>query len=214
MPAVTISAGYGAAGSVIAPLVAEQLGFPLLDRAISVRIAEQLHVSLEEAVVGEKKRSFAERFFAALAPMAGGVVGLDDPPEVIWADDATEFRKRAEAIMRQAMPAGVVILGRAGATALRAEPGVLRVRLFGPPDARVARAARVLQVDEDTAKRQLATVDKARAQYVHRLYGFDIDDPALYHLQLDSTAIPVAACAATIVAAFRGLVSPDGLFDF
>lgn len=210
MPAVTISAGYGAAGSIIAPQVAQLLGFPLLDRAISVRVAEQLHVSPEEAVAGEKKRSFAERFFAALAPLAGGVVGLDDEPEVLWADDAAEFRTRAEAIMRQALPAGVVILGRAGGAALREEPGVLRVRLFGPAKARVTQAARVRQIDEEAARRQLATVDKARAHYVQRLYGFHIDDPALYHLQLDSTAIPADACAATIVAAFCGLVGAYG----
>ena len=210
MPAVTISAGYGAAGSVIAPRVAEQLGFPLLDRAISVRVAEQLNVTPEEAVAGEKRKTFAERFFAALAPMAGGVVGLEDEPEVLWGDDAVEFRKRAEEIMRQALPAGAVILGRAGGAALRNEPGVLRVRLFGPTDARLAQATRSQQVDEETAKRQLAAVDRARAHYVQRLYGFDIDDPALYHLQLDTTAIPVAACVAAIVASFRGLTGSGG----
>jgi hypothetical protein len=47
MPGVTISAGYGAGGSVVAPEVAGRLGLPLLDRAISSRIAAQLHVSVQ-----------------------------------------------------------------------------------------------------------------------------------------------------------------------
>ena len=42
MPGVTISAGYGAGGSVVAPHVARLLGLPLLDRAISSRVAAQL----------------------------------------------------------------------------------------------------------------------------------------------------------------------------
>ena len=47
MPGVTISAGYGAGGSVVAPHVAKLLGLPLLDRAISSRVAAQLRVSVK-----------------------------------------------------------------------------------------------------------------------------------------------------------------------
>ena len=40
MPGVTISAGRGAGGSVVAPHVARRLGLPLLDRAISSRVVD------------------------------------------------------------------------------------------------------------------------------------------------------------------------------
>jgi cytidylate kinase len=207
MPAVTISASYGAGGSVIAPKVAERLGVPLLDRAISSQIAERLHVSVQEAEGGLIKRSLAERFFGVLAPMAGGVIGIDtegvaDAP--LPMNDAKQFREDAEAIMREALPSGVVILGRAGAAALCDEPDVLRVRLFGAPDARIAQAARVEGVDAETAKARLPEVDAARAQYVRRLYGRDIDDPALFDLQLDSTVLPLDACVEVIVTAYEG----------
>jgi cytidylate kinase len=100
-----------------------------------------------------------------------------------------------------------VILGRGGGAAFCDEPGVLRVRLFGPPQARAAQAARIEDVDTGTARQRLPEVDRARAQYVRRLYGADIDDPALYHLQIDSTAVPLDACAAIIVAAYQGLAA-------
>ena len=45
MPGITISAGFGAGGSYVAPAVAEALGLQLLDRAISLRIATTMHVS-------------------------------------------------------------------------------------------------------------------------------------------------------------------------
>ena len=70
MPGVTISAGYGAGGSVIAPEVARQLGLPMLDRAISSHVAAQLRVSVQEAEGGVIKRSGAGRFLAVLAPLA------------------------------------------------------------------------------------------------------------------------------------------------
>jgi cytidylate kinase len=211
MPGVTISAGYGAGGSIIAPEVARLLGLPLLDRAISSHVAAQLRVSVQEAEGGVIKRSVTGRFLAVLAPLAGGVLGAGTdcaPPEaaVPPPDDAAFFREQAEAIMRKALATGAVILGRAGGAAFREEPGVLRVRLFGPEEARIAQAARIEDVDVPTARQRLPEVDRARAQYVRRLYGLDIDDPDLYHLQIDSTVVPLDACAGLIVAAYRSRV--------
>jgi cytidylate kinase len=208
MPGVTISGGYGAGGSVVAPHVARLLELPLLDRAISSRVAAQLRVSVQEAEGGAVRRSFLE----ILTPLAAGVLAVNtdaaprdlaEPP-----NEAGLFRDRAESIMRAALARGAVILGRAGAAAFRAEPGVLRVRLFGPPEARVAQAARIESVDEPTARRRLPEVDRARAQYVRRLYRADIDDPELFHLHIDSTALPLEACADLIAAAYRAAIPP------
>ena len=209
MPGVTISAGYGAGGSVVAPHVARLLELPLLDRAISVRVAAQLHVSVQEAEGGAVRRSLTERFFSALAPLAADVlaVGTDaaprDLPEPF--DEAAQFRAQAEAIMRAAVSSGAVILGRAGAAAFRDEPGVLRVRLFGPAAARIAQAVRFGDVGAATARQRLAEVDRARAQYVRRLYRADINDPELFHLHIDSTVLPLKACAQLIASAYRSL---------
>ncbi|HEY2284825.1 MAG TPA: cytidylate kinase-like family protein, partial [Streptosporangiaceae bacterium] len=160
-----------------------------------------------EAEGGVIKRTGAGRFLAVLAPLAGGVLGAGTdcaPPEGFPPpDDAALFREQAEAIMRKALVTGAVILGRAGGAAFRDEPGVLRVRLFGPLEARIAQAARIEDVDADTARQRLPEVDRARAQYVQRLYGVDIDDPDLYHLQIDSTVVPLDACADLIAEAYR-----------
>jgi hypothetical protein len=212
MPGVTISAGYGAGGSIIAPEVARLLGLPLLDRAISSHVAAQLHVSVQEAEGGEIRRPLRDRFLAVLAPLAGGVLcaGTDAaPPEALPLpppdDDAALFREQAEAIMTAALQDGAVILGRAGGAAFHQRPDVLCVRLFGFPDARIAQAARIENVDQATARQRLPEVDRARAQYVRRLYALDIDDPGLYCLQIDSTALPLDACAGLIATAYTEL---------
>jgi cytidylate kinase len=209
MPGVTISAGYGAGGSVIAPRVAQLLDLPLLDRAISSRVAARLQVSVQEAESGAVRRSLPDRFFSVLAPLAAGVLAAaaDASPgdPAVPPDDAALFRAQAEAVMRTALSSGAVILGRAGAAAFRGEPGVLRVRLFGPADARIAQATRIEEVDEPTARQRLPGVDSARAHYVRRLYRADIDDPDLFHLHLDSTVVPLETCADLIVAAYRAL---------
>jgi hypothetical protein len=212
MPGVTISAGYGAGGSVVAPAVARRLHLPLLDRAISSRVAAQLHVSVQEAVGGEIRRSLADRFLAILAPLAGGALGAGTdaaPPHAAIPppDDADFFREQAEAIMIEALSGGAVILGRGGGAAFRNRPDVLRVRLFGPREARIAQAARVENIDEPAARQRLPEVDNARAQYVRRLYCVSIDDPAFYQLQIDSTALPLDTCADLIATAYTALIS-------
>ena len=211
MPGVTISAGYGAGGSVVAPEVGRRLGLPVLDRAISSRVAAKLQVSVQEAEAGAIRRPLVDRFFALLTPLAGGALGAGTdcaPPEAIPApDEAAFFRAQAEAIMIEALNGGAVILGRAGGAAFQARPDVLRVRLFGLPEARIAQAARIEGVDAATAGQRLPGVDRARAHYVRRLYNADIDDPALYQLQLDSTALPLDACADLIAAAYTALSS-------
>ncbi len=206
MPGVTISASYGAGGSVIAPAVAEQLSLPLLDRAISSLVAAQLHVSVQEAEGGEMRRSLVEKFLAVLAPLASGALGAGTdaaPPHAIPPpDDADFFREQAEAIMNEALSGGAVILGRGGGAAFCHRPDVLRVRLFGPVRARIAQAARVENIDPSVARQRLPEVDNARAQYVRRLYCVSIDDPALYNLQIDSTVLPLDACANLITSAY------------
>jgi cytidylate kinase len=209
MPGVTISAGYGAGGSIIAPDVARRLGLPVLDRAISSHVAAQLHVSVQEAEGGAIRRPLADRFLSVLAPLARGALGAGTdcapadalPPP----DDAAFFREQAEAIMTAALGAGAIILGRAGGAAFHARTDVLRVRLFGLPEARIAQAARIENVDAATARQRLPEVDRARAQYVRRLYNVSIDDPGLYQLQIDSTALPLDACADLIATAYKAL---------
>jgi cytidylate kinase len=210
MPGVTISAGYGAGGSIIAPEVARQLGVPLLDRAISSHVAAQLQVSVQEAEGAMIRRPLVDRFFSVLSPLAGGVLGAGTdgtPHDVVPPpNEAAFFREQAEAIMREALASGAVILGRAGGAAFSKEQGVLRVRLFGSTQARIEQAARIENVDLLTARQRQPQVDRARAQYVRRLYCVSIDDPELYQLQIDSTAVPLSACADLIAAAYRSYI--------
>ena len=211
MPGVAIAAPYGAGGSTVAPAVARMLDLPLLDRAITVAVATSLGVSVHEAETAQPSRSLADRFLSLLAPLAGGVLGAgtdaappqDEPPP----DDADAFREQAERVMRSAMDAGAVILGRAGAAAFRHEPDVLRVRLFGPKQARLVQAARREQVDLRTATERMKQVDAARELYMRRLYHCSADDPALFQLQIDSTALALDSCADLIVAAYRSLTA-------
>jgi cytidylate kinase len=88
---------------------------------------------------------------------------------------------------------------------LREHPQALRVRLDGPVERRVRQAMRIQNVDEETARQTVRRLDRAHAAYLKQFYGVDVDDPTLYHLRIDSTAMPLEACVELIVVAARSL---------
>jgi cytidylate kinase len=199
---IALSASYGAGGNVVGPALAERLGVPFVDRAIPVKVAEELQVPFEEADrVEDEGPSWLQRLLA-------GFVGLDSsvpsplPSGALTSDD---FRRETEKVLLAQCATGEgVILGRAAAVVLRDDPEVLKVRLDGPRAARVRQAMAIGGADERTASRALDRLDRAHREYAKELYGVDIRDYSLYDLTIDSTRIPTAACVAMIDAAARG----------
>lgn len=200
---VTLSASYGAGGSVVGPRVAERLHAQFLDRAIPARVAEQLAVPLEEAVARDERASGrVGRMLQRLAPLGTAFGGGADasvlPPPL---EDEDYGHAVARVIQEQAANGPVVVLGRAGAFVLKDHPGAFHVRLDGPRAARIAQAAQVEDVTPDTAERRLDETDRARVAYVKALHGCDPREARHYHLVIDSTALPLDAVADLVVRA-------------
>jgi len=145
---VTISAAYGAAGSVVAPRVAERLGLPFADRLIPARGGPSSSPAAECMTDEERDQVAKGAFLARLAHLTGG---LNFP--VPGAEDLhDQVRSRVEASIGQiAATAGGVILGRAGAIVLAGDPRAFHVRLDGPERRRLAQAMQMEHVDEETA---------------------------------------------------------------
>jgi cytidylate kinase len=204
---VTISASYGAGGSVVAPEVAERLGVPLLDRAIPAKVAQDLSVPLDEALAHDDRAEhgigqiFAS--FAQLATLANG-----DPTTALPGLSGQDFVRHTEEAIRQLACDGAVILGRAGAVVLGRADRVLHVRLDGPPEARIEQAARLGSLRLEDARKRQRDTDRARDSYLRHFYRTDHSRPHLYHLVLDSTVLPLQVCVDLIVTA-AGSVCAD-----
>ena len=122
-----------------------------------------------------------------------------------------DFRRETEKLLHgQCQSGGGVMVGRAAAVFLREHPGVLRVRLDGPREARLRQAMAVGGVDEETASRTLDQLDQAQAAYARELYGADLADPSHYHLMIDSTAVDLDTCLTLILTAAG---APEGIPD-
>ena len=200
---VTVSASYGAGGSVVAPALAKRLGVPFLQRATTSSGGVQGDVPCAERLVPEEAdQTPMHRVFAALThSLPTGPT--QSPPPARHLDDALRLQCEAGIRAMAAAQAGV-ILGRGAAVVLGRDHG-FHVRLDGPPAARLAQGATVEGVSLDEARRHMAAADRARTAYVRRLYRADPDDPRHYHLVIDSTVIPLDTVTELILRALSSV---------
>jgi hypothetical protein len=206
-PVVTLSATYGAGGSVVGPRVAELLGVPFVDRAIPAQVSEKLAVPLEEALARDERAAHGTAaLLAALAwlPVIGG-----GPPAGALVDERA-FVQEAERAIHDHCRDGAVVLGRAGALVLADHARALHVRLDGPGHTRVHQGARIEGVDAAESRRRQRDADRARDAYVRHFYGADAADPSHYHLVIDSTALDLETCAQLVADAARDRARTPG----
>jgi cytidylate kinase-like protein len=206
MTLVAISAAYGAGGSRIAPLLAQQLGVPFVDRALPMQAAAQVQFPPEESESeGRPQPGWLERVLQGFVGAEASVTGPVATTSPLVSPDA---RRESDALLvRQAQSGRGVVLGRAAVAVLRDDPRVLRVRLYGPPERRIEQAVRTFGAERDVATNAVRNLDRTHDAYLQQFYGADIDDPALYHLMIDSTVVPVDACADIVARAARAHAS-------
>lgn len=187
---VTISASYGAGGSVIAPAVAERLGFPFLDRALPAAVSSTAAESAndEERTEGLITRMLS-RFASVPDPLTGGVSGVPG----VTRDEV--LKEQVEQQVAEFARSDGVILGWGGTLIVRS---AFHVRLDGPEQARVRRGMLIEGLGQDVARKRLADTDRVRSLYIRRMYGRDWRDFELYHLVLDSTSLDLDACVSVI----------------
>jgi cytidylate kinase len=201
---ITVSAAYGAGGSVVAPALAQRLSVPFLQR-VTTTTGQVTDVGPchERLVEEEAKTTPVHRLLASFTHSMP--VGPTQSQLSARHHDY-DLRCGAEAEIHQLLPGGGVILGRAAALVLGKDRG-FHVRLDGPPDRRMAQGAAIEGVSEEQARAHMQAADKARSAYVRRLYRADPADASLYHMVIDSTAIPLDTVIEVILAAVRAQIA-------
>jgi cytidylate kinase len=197
---VTLSATYGAGGSLVGPALAKRLDVPFLDRVISTEVAARLAASCGKAPHVTSDHAMTH-LVASLAPI-GQAFGMGGATAEGGARAARLINE--EVILERADSGRGVILGRAGAAVLRDHPAALHVRLDGPRERRLQQAMWIQEIDRSTARRRMRETDHARHAYVRHFRRADARDPTLYHLIIDSTVVGLNACVEIAALAAEG----------
>lgn len=197
MTLVTVSASYGAGGSLIAPALARRLEVPFLGRPVEPDLKPAEEQSGEEWVGSGAGRLLSR--IASIAVAWGTPPGLTAEELLPGQARRHELERETEAFARTGRG---VILGR-GAAALLRDERALHILLDGPAEERTRQAMAIEDVDRRTAERLLARVDRFRRAYLEDLYGVDPRAAGVFHLVMDSTAIGFDHCVEIIVTATR-----------
>ncbi len=219
---VTVSGAPGSGARELSQLVAQLLGFDLVDREILADAAQRLGVGVEELAQRDERclglrerlalimRRFLERgALLGIDPGAGGP-GLElilyGPYSDIAArsEEGKEFPEERyvevlSGVVRELAERGrVVILGRGSHMILQGFPGALHLLTIAPREISLQRFAAREGMSVAEALPSFQQSERGRILFYRRYWKVDPDDPTRYHLTVDTSRLPLEAVAKAV----------------
>jgi cytidylate kinase len=206
MAVVTVTRQFGAGGSLVAKLVAQALDWTVIDNEFVDEVAARAGLRPEEVALREERApSLIERLARALATASPEVfipAATTAGPEP---DEERIVRVTERVIAEAAQHGRAVVVGRGAQFVLasvRQEPH-LHAYVVAPREVRCRVLAARLGVDLAEAERRADATEATRDRYVERWYGRKRQDPANYHLVLNTAWLGYDGAADLIVSAVR-----------
>ena len=201
---VTLFESYGSGASYVSARVADALGVPLHVQAFSSE-------EIEAAMSVHESRSLLTRVFNAMGGSVASYTG-GEGPNILIAERGDTYELVAEntRYVQEAAREGGVIVGRNGAFILADWLGALHVRLDGPLEQRIARAAQESGIDLEQAAQRQKREDQVRADMSIEFYGWDPREADRYHLVLNTGLMDLDTCADIIVQIARAKAGRQG----
>ena len=202
---ITLSRQYAAGGSEIARMVAEELGWTVVDNAFVDQVSQRSGfdagdvAELEERVPGFLERLARSSALSLPEQLLSAPELIEDPAELKLA------RITQELVSELGRSDRIVMVGRAAAAVLAREENALHVRLVAPEATRLRSAIERLRVPAEEAPDRLAETDRNRERYHREYYGRDWNDPANYHMVLNTDLLGYRGSADLILARARAL---------
>jgi cytidylate kinase len=186
---IAMSRETGTPALEVAREVGERLGWPVYDREVPARIAQELHLpvaAVEE--IDERRQSWLLECIESFSSRCE-------------LSESRYFRHLISVIRSLGEQGRCLIVGR-GAEFLLPPHSTLRVRLVGNHEDRIAALSRTLHVDHWTAARRLDEINRERSRFLREHFHVDPTQPRHYDLVLNTSQWSPSDCADFIL---RGL---------
>ena len=209
MAVITITRQYGAGGSLVARLVAERLGWTVIDNELVGEVAKRAGLPPEEVAAREERApSLIERLAGTLAISSPEMFV---PGETAEPDEDALIRITERVIAEAAAHGRVVLVGRGAIAYLGTAPEERRAvhaYVVAPRDVRIRTVMARLEVAQGDATKAVDRIDAERERYLERYYRRRRDDAANYHVVVNTSLLGYEGAAEVIaeVAKRRGLV--------
>jgi len=197
---ITLSRQFGSLGRPIAKRLAELLNIEFYDREIVEQTAKNLGYPV--SVIKDTEESLKTRFFNMSYPLGNGATEQQD--EI--------FYEQVKIIRDLAEKEPCIIVGRCSDFILGNEKNCYRIYVYAPYEERYRNCVDILRMDQESAKKMIHKVDKARKAYHLHYAGYEPNDPDNQDVLINSGVLGIngtAECLAEIVKIRFGLNETD-----
>lgn len=187
---IALSREAGTPALEVAHEVGERLGWPVYDREVPARIAQELHLPV--AVVehmDERRQSWLLECVESFSSRC-------------LLSESRYFRQLLSVIRSLGEQGRCVIVGH-GAEFMLPPCSTLRVNLVGHREDRIARFARRLHLDHGTAAHKLGEISSDRGRFLREHFHVDPSLPRNYDLVLNTSQWSASDCADFILRALE-----------
>jgi cytidylate kinase len=181
---ITLEREYGSGGGDIAAKLAAKLGWKLWDQLLTEEIARRLDCDCGSVAKHEEKKDPA--FYRLMkAFMRGSFEGSLNAPRLHMVDTEC-VREVVQKLLPEIADAGnCVIVGRGSAYYLGKRPDAFHVFIYAPFYERVRRL-QATGKSEKEAMELAETVDRERAEFIHKYFGVDWPGRHRFHVMVNS----------------------------
>ena len=195
MSIITISRGTYHRGREVAEKLAQKLGYACISREILLEASEEYNIpeiKLIRAI--QDAPSILDRLTRQKEKYVTFIRAIEDAPSIL--DRLTRQKEKFVAYIRASLlkhvqKDNVVYHGLFGHFFLQDIPHVLKVRIVGDLEARVADEVRREGISAEKAREIIVRDDEERRKWAHYLYGADAWDATLYDLVIHLKTITV-----------------------
>ena len=185
---LTVSREYGSGGAEIASIIANELGWKLLDKELITEISRREQLPDKEvAAFDEKVDPWIHRLTRSIWGL--GADGLS-PIAPVDLFDAHRAARLAKQVIEEAHKMGnCVIVGRGSQCVLRNKPDVFHALIYARWADRVNRIKTRVAPGTDVDA-LIRSIDAQRLEYVRLHYNENRFNPFLYDIMIDSKKQP------------------------
>ncbi|MBI4213291.1 MAG: cytidylate kinase-like family protein [Chloroflexi bacterium] len=211
---VTITEAVGSGAPVVARLVGERLGLPIVDREVLLWAAQQAGVSPDTIEEAERAPSFMERMIESMGVYLESGEPMDPRSVSVAFSGLTNerYRNLIEGVVRNIGDTGeAVIVGHAAHAILRDYPNVFRVYLSAPLATRVARVSEAEGAPLAAAESMVRESDRVRRSFFEDQWKVRRNEAQNYDLCLRTDKLTFDVCAELISLGVAKMSLPAGV---
>ena len=198
---ITVEREYGSRGGEFAHVLAQRLGWRLIDKCLVDEIAKK--TGLDPDAVANCDEHFDPWYYRlGKSFWHASVYRLPAIMSTAQVFDSERMSSLIREYLKERVAEGhCVVVGRGAFSALHREPGAFHLFVYASQERKLAWFREHFPDRADDAEAELQATDKRRAAYIRSFYGQEWNDYRSYQLMLNSCMGLPAMVEATVQAA-------------